>query len=68
MGEWHYHTANAPWPSSQDVDQMRVVAAKPAYRCDIRLLAIVCPVKLTFSIKLFAFPGRDPPVELVLQT
>ncbi len=44
IGEWHFPTANIPWPSAQDLKQMRAVAQDAKYNCTEPILVIVCPV------------------------
>ena len=58
VGEWHFHTANVPWPSPQDMEQMRAVAGDYHYSCAQPILVIVCPVREgSFVVKCFVFPG-----------
>lgn len=57
VGEWHYHTANVPWPSPQDKKQMRDVARDGRYNCTQPLLIIVCPVREgKWAVKCFVVP------------
>lgn len=41
LGEWHFHPYAKPKPSPDDVEQMTVIAASPAYRCPEPVLLIV---------------------------
>lgn len=65
LGEWHFHTANVPWPSGQDMKQMRAVAQDPKYDCAQPLLVIVCPAgEGQWVIKSYVFPSGTSPEEL----
>ena len=58
IGEWHRHTANVPWPSSQDKKQMRELARDGQYNCAQPLLIIVCPVRDgQWAVNCFVFTG-----------
>jgi len=68
LGEWHFHTAAVPCPSGQDCQQMRTVAADPAYHCNNPLLVIVTPTSPKgFSFNVFVFPKGSPRVELAIE-
>ena len=41
LGEWHYHPSAAPDPSGTDIEQMRLIASSPGYRCPEPLMLIV---------------------------
>jgi hypothetical protein len=65
LGEWHFHTANVPWPSAQDKKQMREVARDARYKCAQPLLVIVCPVGAgQWVVKCYVFPGGTAPQPL----
>lgn len=65
VGEWHFHTANVPWPSPQDKRQMKEVARDRRYDCAQPLLVIVCPVREgQWVVKCFVFPGGTSPAAL----
>ena len=65
VGEWHFHTAMVPWPSGQDMRQMKEVANDELYDCREPILVIVCPVaKGQWTVKVFVFPQARAPVEL----
>ena len=58
VGEWHFHTANVPWPSPQDKKQMRELARDGRYNCAQPLLIIVCPVQeKQWAVKCFVVPS-----------
>ena len=65
IGEWHFHTANVPWPSAQDKRQMKEVARDRQYNCAQPLLIIVCPVREgQWVVKCFVFRSGTLPAAL----
>jgi hypothetical protein len=65
VGEWHFHTANVPWPSQQDKRQMREVARDGRYDCAQPVLVIVSPArKGQWVVNCFVFPAGMAPQEL----
>ena len=65
LGEWHYHTEHVPWPSQQDLHQMRTNARDPSYRCPNPMLLIVYPVADgQWSLQWFVFGPDELPVSL----
>ena len=43
IGEWHFHPANVPSPSHQDIQEMRSVARNPNYQCTTPILMVLYP-------------------------
>jgi hypothetical protein len=41
LGEWHFHPFMSPDPSAIDLNQMRVFAADPDYRCPKPVLLVI---------------------------
>lgn len=41
LGEWHFHPAGAPTPSSSDIRAMRAIAGDDAYHCPAPILVIL---------------------------
>lgn len=65
VGEWHFHTANVPWPSPQDESQMSRTATDPRYHCREPILIIVFQDSdAQLQLKLFLLPGTDVVCEL----
>lgn len=61
IGEWHFHTARVPWPSQQDIAQMRDISQDYRYRCSTPLLLIVCPVQETqWRVKCYLLLAGSP--------
>ncbi|TXD37910.1 hypothetical protein FRC96_08080 [Lujinxingia vulgaris] len=62
LGEWHVHTANVPWPSPQDKNQMKRMARDRRYQCAQPLLIILYPKpegKWGVSCSIFS-NGKSP--------
>ena len=67
LGEWHYHTDRIPWPSPQDLHQMREVAGDPRYQCTNPILLVVSPVEEgRWCPQLFVFGTGMSPVALLM--
>lgn len=49
LGEWHYHPAECPYPSGQDLQSMIKIAGDPAYQCQNPILVIVSRETATYS-------------------
>lgn len=41
LGEWHCHPGSVPWPSDQDIHQMRAIALDRDYHCPEPILLIM---------------------------
>lgn len=41
LGEWHYHPANVPYPSLQDVSQLRRISTDERFKCKEPILIVV---------------------------
>ncbi len=61
VGEWHYHTDAVPWPSHQDLRQMRLVSQDPQYQCANPILLVVSQSgESLWTPTLYAFEDGDP--------
>jgi len=41
LGEWHYHPGASPQPSTQDLDQLRIISSDPRYACPEPVMVIL---------------------------
>lgn len=68
IGEWHFHPAEVLHPSSDDIQQMAVIANARNYKCEQPILLIVgLPSKagLRRPTRVFVFP-HSCPIEMAL--
>jgi integrative and conjugative element protein (TIGR02256 family) len=65
LGEWHFHPHASSHPSSQDINQMAMIAESKQYHCPEPLLLIIGGSPENFEIRIFVIFFNKRVIELV---